>query len=145
MIVITPNTVKFQNRKQGGNALEWIAGEPMLLREEGSGTRKEAMRILQKAGIEEAKLQVIASIENPETIKRSVASGMGISILSALSAQDSVSSGQVLAFPLEAEGSTREIYVVYNKNFQLSVGAARFLKLIRKMYPILKAESSEVI
>lgn len=141
LIVITPNTVKFQNRKQTGNALDWIAGEPILLREEGSGTRKETMRILQKAGIEEEQLQVIASIENPETIKRSVASGMGISVLSALSAQDAVSSGQVLAFPLGEERSTREIYVVYNKNFQLAVGAVRFLKLIQKMY--LLPESSE--
>ena len=136
LIVITPNSVKYQNRKQSGNALEWIAGEPMLLREEGSGTRKEAMKLLQRAGIEESKLQVIASIENPETIKRSVASGMGISILSALSAQDAVSSGQVLAFSLGEERSTREIYAVYNKNFQLSAGASRFLKLIRKMYPV---------
>lgn len=141
LIVITPNTVKFQNRKQTGNALDWIAGESILLREEGSGTRKETMRILQKAGIEEEQLQVIASIENPETIKRSVASGMGISVLSALSAQDAVSSGQVLAFPLGEERSTREIYVVYNKNFQLAAGAARFLKLIQKMY--LLPESSE--
>lgn len=141
LIVITPNTVKFQNRKQTGNALDWIAGEPILLREEGSGTRKETMRILQKAGIEEEQLQVIASIENPETIKRSVASGMGISVLSALSAQDAVSSGQVLAFPLGEERSTREIYVVYNKNFQLAAGAVRFLKLIQKMY--LLPESSE--
>lgn len=141
LIVITPNTVKFQNRKQTGNALDWIAGESILLREEGSGTRKETMRILQKAGIEEEQLQVIASIENPETIKRSVASGMGISVLSALSAQDAVSSGQVLAFPLGEERSTREIYVVYNKNFQLAVGAVRFLKLIQKMY--LLPESSE--
>ena len=136
LIVITPNSVKYQNRKQSGSALEWIAGEPMLLREEGSGTRKEAMKLLQRAGIEESKLQVIASIENPETIKRSVASGMGISILSALSAQDAVSSGQVLAFSLGEERSTREIYAVYNKNFQLSAGASRFLKLIRKMYPV---------
>lgn len=141
LIVITPNTVKFQNRKQTGNALDWIAGEPILFREEGSGTRKETMRILQKAGIEEEQLQVIASIENPETIKRSVASGMGISVLSALSAQDAVSSGQVLAFPLGEERSTREIYVVYNKNFQLAAGAVRFLKLIQKMY--LLPESSE--
>ena len=115
---------------------EWVAGEPMLLREEGSGTRKEAMKFLQRAGIEESKIQVIASIENPETIKRSVASGMGISILSALSAQDAVSSGQVLAFSLGEERSTREIYAVYNKNFQLSAGASRFLKLIHKMYPV---------
>ena len=136
LIVITPNSVKYQNRKQSGNALEWVAGEPMLLREEGSGTRKEAMKFLQRAGIEESKIQVIASIENPETIKRSVASGMGISILSALSAQDAVSSGQVLAFSLGEERSTREIYAVYNKNFQLSAGASRFLKLIHKMYPV---------
>ena len=29
LIVITPNSVKYQNRKQSGSALEWIAGEPI--------------------------------------------------------------------------------------------------------------------
>ncbi len=42
------------------------------MREEGSGTRKEAGKQLRNAGINLDKLKIIASIENQETIKKSV-------------------------------------------------------------------------
>lgn len=98
LIVITPNTEQFRRRKQGkeDTVLEWLRSEPLIMREEGSGTRKETMKILQQLGLRIEGLNVIASVENPETIKRSVSSGMGISVLSALSARDAVSNGSVL-------------------------------------------------
>lgn len=140
LIVITPNTEQFRRRKQGkeDTVLEWLRSEPLIMREEGSGTRKETMKILQQLGLRIEGLNVIASVENPETIKRSVSSGMGISVLSALSARDAVSNGSVLGFSLGEMQGKRQIYVVYNKNFRLSPGAERVLKTIKKMYPQMK-------
>lgn len=140
LIVITPNTEQFRRRKQGkeDTVLEWLRSEPLIMREEGSGTRKETMKILQQLGLHIERLNVIASVENPETIKRSVSSGMGISVLSALSARDAVSNGSVLGFSLGEMQGKRQIYVVYNKNFRLSPGAERVLKTIKKMYPQMK-------
>lgn len=140
LIVITPNTEQFRRRKQGGSVLDWLRSEPLILREEGSGTRKETMKILQQLGVHQEELNIIASVENPETIKRSVSSGMGISILSALAARDAVSSGAVLGFSLGELQGRRQIYVVYNKNFHLSPGAERVLRIIRKMYPQIKKD-----
>ena len=140
LIVITPNTEQFRRRKQGkeDTVLEWLRSEPLIMREEGSGTRKETMKILQHLGLRIEGLNVIGSVENPETIKRSVSSGMGISVLSALSARDAVSNGSVLGFSLGEMQGKRQIYVVYNKNFRLSPGAERVLKTIKKMYPQMK-------
>ena len=140
LIVITPNTEQFRRRKQGkeDTVLEWLRSEPLIMREEGSGTRKETMKILQHLGLRIEGLNVIGSVENPETIKRSVSSGMGISVLSALSARDAVSNGSVLGFSLGEMQGKRQIYVVYNKNFRLSSGAERVLKTIKKMYPQMK-------
>lgn len=140
LIVITPNTEQFRRRKQGSEnrVLDWLRSEPLIMREEGSGTRKETMKILQQLGLCTEELNVIASVENPETIKRSVSSGMGISVLSALSARDAVSNGSVLGFSLDEMQGKRKIYVVYNKNFHLSPGAERVLKIIKKMYPQMK-------
>ena len=140
LIVITPNTEQFRRRKQGkeDTVLEWLRSEPLIMREEGSGTRKETMKILQQLGLRIEGLNVIASVENPEIIKRSVSSGMGISVLSALSARDAVSNGSVLGFSLGEMQGKRQIYVVYNKNFRLSPGAERVLKTIKKMYPQMK-------
>lgn len=72
--------------------------EPSVLREEGSGTRKEAERLLKKMGIHTDALKIVASIENQETIKRSVSRGVGISIISRLAAEDEISAGVSFVF-----------------------------------------------
>ena len=90
---------------------------------------------MKKAGINPADLDIIASIENQETIKKSVCRGMGISILSKLAAIDKLEDGSVLAFAIPGADRGRNINVVYNKNNQLSVSAERFLKVVREVYP----------
>ncbi len=45
-------------------------------------------------------LKIIASIENQETIKKSVKQGMGISIISRLAAEEETKSGDLLTFPI---------------------------------------------
>ena len=108
------------------------------MREEGSGTRKEAKKQLKGAGINPEALQIVASIENPETIKKSVSRGMGVSILSRLATEDEVKDGRVLAFPIPGADDGRDINAVYNKNYQLSLSAERFLKVVKEVYQIEK-------
>lgn len=145
LVIITPNSDKFRRlrekllseKKQIKTESEnmWIQEEPLILREEGSGTRKEAERLLKKMGIQIDALRIVASIENQETIKRSVSRGVGISIISRLAAEDEISAGSILCFPLDAEEGKRDINVVYNKNFQLSAPAENFLRVVSKVYP----------
>lgn len=135
LIVITPNTERYHQRKQGEDVLEWVQNEPLIMREEGSGTRKETEKILQKFGVRIDELNVVATVENPEAIKRSVSNGMGISVLSALSASDAVINGSVLGFSLGEMLGKRQIYVVYNHNFHLTPGAERILRIVEKQYP----------
>lgn len=135
LVVITPNEDRFREKQQYDSVAEWIQDEPMVLREEGSGTRKEALKTLEKLGIEREKLNIVASMGSTETVKQSVAMGMGVSILSALAVQDVVSSGKVLGFPLGANVGVRDIYVVYNKDFGMTPTVKNFLRVMEKLYP----------
>lgn len=135
LVIITPNTEEYQERAGNPEDISWILQEPVIMREEGSGTRKEAEKQLRGVGIRPEQLKVIASIENQETIKKSVCRGMGISILSKLAAIDKLEDGSVLAFAIPGADRGRNINVVYNKNNQLSVSAERFLKVVREVYP----------
>ena len=63
LVVITPNTEKYQVLHQNIEDISWISGESLIMREEGSGTRKEAGKQLRNAGINLDKLKIIASIE----------------------------------------------------------------------------------
>ncbi len=139
LVIITPNTEKYRKiKRESPQDIRWILKEHLIMREEGSGTRKEAKKQLKKAGIPIDRLDVIASIENPETIKKSISKGMGISVMSRLSTEDEANEGTVLAFPIPMADDGRDINLVYNKNYQLSSSAERFIKIVKEVYQIEK-------
>ena len=139
LVIITPNTEKYQKLKDHmTDDISWLLEEHVILREEGSGTRKEAEKQLKQAGVDLSDLDIIASIENQETIKKSVRQGMGISILSKLATADEAEAGYVLAFPIPKADKGRDINLVYNKNYQLSRSAERFIKVVKEVYPVEK-------
>ncbi|QDW74938.1 LysR family transcriptional regulator [Lachnospiraceae bacterium KGMB03038] len=135
LAVITPNTEKYRRlREEDKGKIDWILEEHLIMREEGSGTRKEAEEQLKAAGIPVEKLDVIASIGNQETIKKSVRQGMGITILSRLAAADEEEAGLLLTFPIPGADAGRDINLVYNKNYQLSRSAERFIRVVKEVY-----------
>ena len=136
LAIITPNTEKYQKLKEQVGDISWMKEEHLILREDGSGTRKEAEKQLKAAGIDIGQLDIIASIENQETIKRSVRQGMGITVLSRLAAKEEEESGLLLTFPIPKADQGRDINLVYNKNYQLTRSAERFVKIVREVYDI---------
>ena len=134
LVVIAPGEGAGEPESAGETA-GWIRRMPVILREEGSGTRKEAQRLLRQLGIELSELNIAASIENQETIKRSVRNGMGISILSRLAAEDEIKSGVLRAVPLGETGGKRNINLVFDRRFVHSAEAEALIDLVKKMYP----------
>lgn len=134
LVVITPNNEKYLKIKEENETASWIAGEALIMRETGSGTRKEAEKQLRKIGVNPNKLNVIASMENPEAIKRAVSNGMGISIISKLAAEEEISKGRLLALPISADDMRRDINVIYNRNLQLPRASERLVKVVKEMY-----------
>lgn len=134
LVLIMPNTEKYRKIAAEEKGISWVAKEPFIMREEGSGTRKEAEKLLKKAGIDVDALNVVASIENSEAIKRSVKNGIGITIISKLAAQDDIDGGNVLVYPLSENGAERNLNLVYNKNYQLSSAANKFVKVVKELY-----------
>lgn len=133
LVIITPAFEKYREQDPE-KAADLLRAEPVILREEGSGTRQEAKKILSRMGIDMAELNVAATVENQETIKRSVESGMGISILSDLAVRDAVRSGRLLSFPLSRRGGKRNIYLVIDKDYPALPGAEKFIRTVKGIY-----------
>ncbi len=133
LVIITPASERFMRRK-GRDISSWIREEPLILREEGSGTRKETARLLARMGIDMAEFRVAAVMENQETIKRSVRSGMGISILSRLAAEDEVRVGKLLEFPLGEEGGSRSVNLVFDADYPVLPAADRLIHKVKELY-----------
>lgn len=134
LAVITPDTPEYRILKeQNRDDIDWIKRKPLILREEGSGTRKEAEKQLKNAGISMEDLDIVASIANQETIKKSVKQGMGITVLSRLATEDE---DGLLIFPIPGADEGRDINLVYNKNYQMTRSADRFIRIVKEVYDI---------
>ena len=70
--------------------LEELCTHPMILREEGSGTREVIEATLRERGVEPI---VLMSLGNTEAIKRAVAAGIGLAWVSRLTIENEVRSG----------------------------------------------------
>ena len=90
------------------------------------------------AGIAVENLNVIASIGNQEAIKKAVRQGMGISVMSRLAAEDEIEAGKLLIFAIPGAAEGRDINLVYNKNYELSRSAERFIRVVKEVYKLKK-------
>ena len=108
--------------------------DPILLREKGSGTKKEMDLFLERTGITTGNLNVIARMNDLESIKKSIVNGLGISILSARSTIDLQKTKQILLFPLEESAHKRTFYIVYSKNRILKPHVRQFIRFVQDFY-----------
>ena len=131
MVVITPVNEHFlQYKQQKENILPELLREPLILREKGSGSKKMADNFLAHSGISEDELQIIARVNDQETIKNLVAGGMGISIISEKAAHNFLQEKRLLAFELPQAFSERSLYLIYRKNYLLPSYVKEFLGFI---------------
>lgn len=103
---------------------------PFVMREEGSGTRAAVIEYLDQKGIQFEQLNMVAEIENSETIKRLVELGLGYSFISRLSVQKEVSEGSLKLITINKEMINRKFYFVYHKKRVLSPLSETFRNFI---------------
>lgn len=100
-----------------------LAGEPFLVREEGSGTRITSDRFFANHGMKPKARMELGSIE---AIKQAVAAGLGLAVLSSHSLTLDWSSGEFAILDVQGFPILRHWYLVHPQGKQLSVVAAAF-------------------
>ena len=111
-----------------------FAKDPIIIREKGSGTKKEMDLFLEKNGIIPGNLNVVARMNDLESIKKSIVNGLGISILSSRSVTDLQKTKQIQVFPLGEPTHKRSFYIVYSKNRILKPYVKQFIQFVRDYY-----------
>lgn len=132
LVLITPNTPRFAALHASGTLGRALLQEPLIFRDAGSGTQKMIDNYLSAREIDLRKLQVNYYVSDPELLQELVSMGTGVSILSALSAQDRIAKGELLAFELESAPVRRNIYMVTQKHATLSELGSAFVAQIRR-------------
>lgn len=134
MVIATPVNDHYLQLKERPVTFSDFLKDPIIIRERGSGTKKEMDIFLENAGIEPSSLNVVVRMNDLESIKKSIVNGLGISILSARSAVDLKKTKQILLFPLEGTAHKRSFYIVCSKNRILKAHVRQFIQYVKNYY-----------
>ena len=134
LVIATPITNHYLSLQNKTVTFEDFIKDPIIIREKGSGTKKEMDLFFEQIGIKPSDLNVIARMNDLEGIKKSIVNGLGISILSARSAIDLQKTKQILLFPLEESAHKRSFYIVYSKNRILKPHVRQFIQFVQNFY-----------
>ena len=130
LLLITPNTPVYDKPNYSYIDKNVLFKDKILFREEGSGTRDLIESKLEKAGISLGQLNVMAYIEDTETIKELVSLGVGVSFLSEKAVSDDIKLDKYKVYYINDIDLTRKFYFVFHKNRQLSPLSETFKNFI---------------
>jgi DNA-binding transcriptional LysR family regulator len=103
--------------------------EMFILREAGSATRAAVAHHLKKADLE---VETVMEMENPESVKKAVQSGLGIAFISKFAVETELKARSLVAVGVNGLDINRELKIVYRKDKHLSRAAQTFIDLARK-------------
>ncbi len=128
IVLIAPNSNEYAQFKS--LTLQNFTPAPLIMREEGSGTRTVVENALRQAGIGLNDLNIIAEIESSETIKKLVINGLGLSFISKKAIEAELEAGQLRILPVEELSISRKFYFVYHTKRVLSPLSDAFKEFI---------------
>jgi len=105
---------------------------PVVLREQGSGTRLVMEEQLKKQEIDLEDLNIIMELGSTGAVKSAVEAGLGISFISAASIKHEVALGLIRTVPIKGVTFKRQFYSIYLKSALLPISAVTFLTFLRE-------------
>ena len=134
LVVIAPAGGKLGGIAGDEIAAEDFMDEPVILREQGSGTRREFENYIAGLGIRQRSMNVVARLSSLEAIKQAVKRGMGSAVISRLAAEDLSGCPEVRIFRISGLQMNRMFYLVHNKSITLSPIAETFRGFVTAKY-----------
>jgi DNA-binding transcriptional LysR family regulator len=117
--------------RQGLIKLEELDGEPFILREKGSGTRRVINKALEMHGFDPSRLYQVAEMGNTESVRQGIKAKIGVSILSSKAVAEDLERGTLAAVALDGIRLSRPFYLAQRRNRQASPLCTAFLNHLR--------------
>jgi DNA-binding transcriptional LysR family regulator len=123
-VVVVPAGHPWQGRAE--ISLDELAGEPLLIRERGSGTRAALEKALERAGMDLGALRIVGEIGSSQAIKQAVKAGMGITIISRIAVEEDCRQGLLAFLRVRDLAVTRAFHLLTHKERSRSPVAEAF-------------------
>ena len=98
---------------EGSIQVSQLVGAPLLMREQGSGTRRVLELALEKAGLKLKSLRIALELDSTEAIKSAVEAGLGVGFASRWAAYKEVDMGMLRVVEISGLRMPREFTLVY--------------------------------
>lgn len=135
IVMITPKQENFLHFSQKAfnqdDLISLLKKETIILREQCSGSKKRLESYFEQINLSEKSLNIIARLNDQESIKKLVASGLGISFISAKAITDA---DNLLTIKLPENNLTRSLYFAYHKDYILKEHILSFIKFVQNFY-----------
>jgi DNA-binding transcriptional LysR family regulator len=116
--------------KKKSVSVEELVHEPMIMKEMGSGTRKQINDLFSRKGLTP---NVLMETSNTEFIKQLVQRGEGISFLVEEAVAAEIKEKKLTTVPLEGKAPFLDVSIAYLKDQHLSHPARAFVEMLKKM------------
>jgi DNA-binding transcriptional LysR family regulator len=104
---------------------------PMVVREEGSGTRTVFRDALREAGLSESDFTIVLELGSTQAVLSAVMSGVGITPVSVFALRDHVASGSLSFRKVSGLNLKRPLYIAYNEKAAISKAQLAFVEFLR--------------
>ena len=128
LVVAVPVVHPWHGKKE--IALADLRAEPMLLREQGSGTRTAFESALAQAGQDLSAFRVVGEMGSTQAIKQAVKAGVGVSVISRRAVEEECRSGLVWCLKIRDLQVTRAFYIATHRDRSRSPLAEAFRSFI---------------
>ncbi len=128
LVLVVASGHRWATRKR--ITIKALAGEPLIIREPGSGSRVALEKSLERAGASLAKLDVTLELGGNAAIKDAVKRGLGVAFLSRLAVERELDGGELRAVAVDSLDLARRFYLVYQRTRPFSQAASAFLHFV---------------
>lgn len=132
VVLVVPAGHPFARRDQV--SVEELSGQPLILREEGSGTRRSVEAALAAAGYSLPRDGVVLTLGSTQAILQAAAQGLGLGFASARAASQVRTSGRLACVRLAGVDLRRDLYLAYLPQRIGDPLVAHFLEFARSQF-----------
>ena len=128
LVLIVPPNHDFVGQKSVKS--RHLQKQKFIFREVGSATRATIVNYLQNSGVT---MEPIMEMENPESVKKAVQSGLGIAFISRFAVETELKARTLVAVRVSGLDIRRELKIVYRKDKHLGRAAQTFIAMARSI------------
>jgi DNA-binding transcriptional LysR family regulator len=109
-----------------------LAGQPFIMRERGSGTRKVMEQALIDHAVDPGGLRVVLEVTGNEAVRQALKAGTGISVISRRAIEDDIRHKTVTALRIHGVRLVRDFFLITHKSRSRSPLAKAFLSFLEQ-------------